>query len=80
VIGVYTNEPSIHLRDARISEIHQGALLLEKHGSSHRPDALTGNIGTDRKTVGSMALGSCVKARYSRFDDANQAFSSTASG
>ena len=80
VIGVYTNEPSIHLRDARISEMHQGALLLETHGSSHRPDALTGKYWTNRKTVGSMALGSRVKERYSRFDDANRAFSATASG
>ena len=80
VIGVYTNEPSIHLRDARISEIHQGALLLETHGPSHRPDALTGKYWTDRKTVGSMALGSRVKARYSQFDEANRAFSAAASG
>ena len=33
VMGVYTNEPSIPLRDARVSEIHQGALLLETHGT-----------------------------------------------
>lgn len=80
VIGVYTNEPSIHLRDEGVSEMHQGALRLETHGPSHRPYALTGKYWTDRKTVGSMALANRVKARYSRFDDANQAFSSTESG
>ncbi|MDE2981540.1 MAG: hypothetical protein OXU74_10135 [Gemmatimonadota bacterium] len=80
VIGVYTNEPSIHLRDARISEMHQGALLLETHGAAHRPDALTGKYWTDRKTVGSMTLGHRVKARYSRFADADRAFSATGSG
>ena len=79
VIGVYTNEPSIHLRDARVSEMHQGALLLETHGPSHRPDGLTGKYWTDRKTVGSMALGDRVKERYSRFEDADRAFSATVS-
>lgn len=44
----------IHLRDARISEMHQGALLFETHGPAHRPDALTGKYWTDRKTVRSM--------------------------
>ena len=29
VIGVYTNEPNIHLRDERISEMHQGAIIIE---------------------------------------------------
>lgn len=80
VIGVYTNEPSIHLRDARVSEMHQGALRLETHGPSHRPHALTGKYWTDRKTVGSMALANRVKARYSLFEDAEEAFSATGSG
>lgn len=77
VIGVYRNEPSIHLRDARVSEMHQGALLLETHGPSHRPDTLTGKYWTDRKTIGSMTLGDRVKARYSRYEDAHGAFSVT---
>ncbi len=43
VIGVYTNEPNIHLRDERISEMHQGAII---RSSSKR----TGR-GCDRRSL-----------------------------
>ena len=58
--------------------MHQGALLLETHGPSNRPDALTGRYWTDRKTVGSMALDHRVNALYSRFADAERTFSAGA--
>ena len=74
VIGVYTNEPDIHLRAAQISEMHQGAVLLETHGSAHRPKTLTGKYWTDRRTVGSMSLDGRVKARYDRFENADREF------
>ena len=54
--------------------------LLETHGPSHRPDTLTGKYWTDRKTIGSMALDNRAKAGYSRFEDAEHAFSATAAG
>ncbi len=74
VIGVYTNEPSIHLRDERISEMHQGALILETHGEGVRPAALTAKYWTDRKTTGSMEFTSRVDQIYTRFADADSAF------
>ena len=75
VIGVYTNEPSIHLRSGPTRAMHQGAHLLETLGPAHRPDRLVGKYWTDRETVGSMVLGNRMKARYGRFEDAQRAFS-----
>ena len=39
VIGVYTNEPNVHLRDERISEMHQGAIIIETGIKSKAVDA-----------------------------------------
>ncbi len=75
VIGVYTNEPNIHLRDARISEMHQGAIILETHGEQARPVTLTAKYWTDRKTTGSMEFTSRVERVYTRFADADRALS-----
>jgi len=74
VIGVYTNEPDVHLRDKRISEMHQGALILETHGEGVRPVTLTAKYWTDRKTTGTMDFTSRVKQVYTRFADADHAF------
>jgi len=74
VIGVYTNEPKVHLRDARISEMHQGALLLETHGPSSCPRTMTGKYWTDRRTVGEMDFGRRVRKLHTRFEDADKAF------
>jgi len=74
VIGVYTNEPNIHLRDNRISEIHQGAFVLETHGDGLRPVTLTAKYWTDRKSIGTMNFTSRVKQVYTRFTDASRAF------
>jgi hypothetical protein len=74
VIGVYTNEPNIHLRDERISEMHQGALILETHGEGVRPVTMTAKYWTDRKTTGTMDFTSRIEQVYTRFADADRAF------
>jgi hypothetical protein len=75
VIGVYTNEPNIHLRDERISEMHQGAIIIETHGPSLRPTTLTAKYWTDRKTTGTMDFTARVCEICTRFKDAENAFS-----
>ena len=74
VIGVYTNEPTIHLRNERISEMHQGAIILETHGEQVRPVTLTAKYWTDRKTTGTMDFTSRVERVYTRFADADRVF------
>lgn len=74
VIGVYTNEPKIHLRDERISEMHQGAIIVETHGPSLRPTTLTAKYWTDRKTTGTMEFTARVSDVCTRFSDAVSAF------
>ena len=73
-IFVYTNEPNIHLRDERTSPIHKGALIINTHGSSVRPDTLTAEYWTDRETVGTMDFNSRVEEVFTRFEDAKQHF------
>lgn len=74
VIGVYTNEPNIHLRHERISEMHQGAIIIETHGPNHRPTTLTAKYWTDRKTTGTMIFTARIAEVCTRFEDANRAF------
>ena len=74
VIGVYTNEPNVHLRDERISEMHQGAIIIETHGVSLRPTALTAKYWTDRKTTGTMEFTARISDVTTRFVDAENAF------
>ena len=73
-IGVYTNEPDIHLRDKRISEIHKGTLIIDTHGFGVRPDSLTAQYWTDRKTMGTMDFNNRVDEVFTRFEDAKQHF------
>ena len=73
IAGVYTNRPHTHLRGDR-SEMHFGGLLLETHGPPNRPDALTGEYWTDRKTKGQMTFGARRIEVYTRFADAERAF------
>lgn len=75
VIGVYTNEPSLHLRDERVSEMHQGAIIVETHGPSIRPTALTAKYWTDRRTTGTMEFTARIDELCTRFQDAQRAFS-----
>ncbi len=74
VICVYKNKPNIHLRDERISEIHNGALIIDTHGSGVRPDTFTAEYWTDRKTVGSMKFESRISQVFTHFEDADQHF------
>lgn len=76
VVGVYTNKPHIHLRGDR-SEMHQGALVLNTHGPDARPEALTGEYWTDRKTSGSIHFVSRISELITRFDDGERLFSSS---
>jgi len=80
VLGVYTNEPNVHLRDERISEMHQGAIIIETHGPGHRPTALTAKYWTDRKTTGSMDFTARVEEVYTRFVDAQHGFAEAVDG
>lgn len=75
VIGVYTNEPNVHLRDERISEMHQGAVIVETHGPSLRPRTLTAKYWTDRKTTGTMDFAARIDEVCTRFVDAQRGFS-----
>ena len=75
VIGVYTNEPNVHLRHERISEMHQGAMIVETHGPGLRPTTLTAKYWTDRKTTGTMEFTARIDEIYTRFVDAQRAFS-----
>lgn len=74
IIGVYTNEPNVHLRDERISEIHHGAIIIETHGSTLKPTTLTAKYWTDRKTTGTMDFTDRIDEIYTRFTEADSAF------
>ncbi len=79
VIGVYRNQPEIQFRDEDKGkdkrEIHHGAHQLDTHGPAHRPDSLSGEYWTDRKTVGRMVLDNRVKEYYDQFENADKALS-----
>jgi hypothetical protein len=77
VVGVYTNRPDVHLRGVR-SEIHRGVLVFDTHGPPSRPESLTGEYWTDRKTSGTMALESRLKKVFTQFADAAREFSPAA--
>lgn len=76
IIGVYTNEPNVHLRDERISEMHQGAIMIETHGPELRPTTMTAKYWTDRKTTGTMEFTARTDELCSRLADAERVFSS----
>ena len=65
--------PKTHLRGKR-SEIHLGGLLLETHGPANRPNTLTGEYWTDRKTKGQMTFTERLPDVFTRFEDAKRAF------
>ncbi len=75
VIGVYANEPNIHLRNERISEMHHGAIVVGTHGPRLRPTTLTGKYWTDRKTTGTMDFTHRLDELHTRFESADKAFS-----
>ena len=73
VVGVYTNKPHIHLRGDR-SEMHLGALVLDTHGPPAKPETITGEYWTDRKTTGRMTFTNRVSDITTRFEDAEGLF------
>ena len=73
VAGVYTNRPQTHLRGER-SEMHFGALLLDAHGPANRPNTLTGEYWTDRKTKGRMTFTERRPEVFTHFKDAAEDF------
>jgi hypothetical protein len=66
VMGVYQNEPQIHLRGDR-SEIHYGALKLAINGEP--VVSLQGHYWTDRETKGSLKLTNRKKQLVASFDE-----------
>lgn len=78
VIGVYTNEPCVHLRGKRVSEMHHGAIIIETHGRGVRPAVLTAKYWTDRKTTGTMEFSDRIDEVHTRYADAAKAFDSAA--
>lgn len=76
IAGVYTNKPKALLRGDR-SEVHLGGLILDTHGPPNRPQSLTGEYWTDRKTKGHITLTSRIQTVCSRFEDAEQSFGDT---
>ena len=69
IAGVYTNKPHTHLRGHQ-SEMHFGGLILDTHGPPNRPETLTGEYWTDRKTKGRMTLRGRMPKVLTRFEDA----------
>lgn len=78
VIGVYTNEPDVHLRGERVSEMHHGAIIIETHGRGARPAVLTAKYWTDRKTTGTMEFTDRIDDVHTLYADAARAFDSAA--
>lgn len=68
---VYANTPGIDLRGVR-SERHVGAATISTHGAKYKPDSLTAEYWTDRKTVGRMTFEDRIDKVYSRFEDAKR--------
>nr|WP_298124099.1 hypothetical protein [uncultured Pseudoxanthomonas sp.] len=70
---VYANTPGVELRGGR-SERHVGAALLSTHGPRFKPDSITAEYWTDRKTVGRMTFEGRTATLYSRYEDAHRHF------
>ncbi|PZO07997.1 MAG: hypothetical protein DCF27_09525 [Lysobacteraceae bacterium] len=68
---VYSNTPGVELRGVR-SERHVGAAQIGTHGQKFKPDSLTAEYWTDRKTVGRMTFEGRVPTVYSRYEDAQR--------
>lgn len=66
---VYANTPGVELRGVR-SERHVGAATISTHGPKYKPNSLTAEYWTDRRTVGRMTFECRVDKVYSRFSEA----------
>jgi len=70
IVGLYTNQPKLGFRPKK-SSIHLGAVTIETHGKVlAKPDLLTGEYWTDRKTAGSMTLEKRKCRVFTRYEDA----------
>lgn len=68
---VYANIPGVELRGVR-SERHVGAATIYSHGTKYKPESLTAEYWTDRRTVGRMTFEGRVSTVYSRYEDAKK--------
>lgn len=68
---VYANTPGVELRGVR-SERHVGASVISTHGAKYKPESLTGEYWTDRRTVGRMTFEGRVPTIYSRYEEAKR--------
>jgi hypothetical protein len=56
--------------------MQRGAIALNTHGPQRRPDTLTGEYWTDRTTSGQMEFSARIPEIFTRFTDAERAFTS----
>ncbi|RNF85259.1 hypothetical protein [Montanilutibacter psychrotolerans] len=68
---VYANTPGVELRGVR-SERHVGAATISTHGAKYKPESMTAEYWTDRRTVGRMTFEGRVPTVYSRYEDAKR--------
>lgn len=74
IIAVYTNKPNMHLR-AGVSDMHLGAIVIDTHGKKKgKPDVLTAEYWTDRKTRGTMTLSERQTRLFTKYEQARQKF------
>lgn len=71
---VYANTPDVELRGVR-SERHVGAAMITTHGSKkYKPESMSAEYWTDRRSVGRMSFEKRKPTIYSRYQDAAAAF------
>lgn len=68
---VYANTPGVELRGVR-SERHVGAATISTHGAKYKPESMTAEYWTDRRTVGRMTFEGRIPKVYSRYEDAKK--------
>lgn len=67
---VYANTPDVSLRGVR-SERHVGAAMVTTHGAKkYKPDSMSAEYWTDRRSVGRMSFENRRPEIYSRYKDA----------
>jgi hypothetical protein len=76
IVGLYTNQPKLGFRPKK-NGIHLGAVTIETHGNSRvKPDILTGEYWTDRKTAVVITIEKRRCKVFTRYEDAEAAFKS----
>jgi len=70
IVGLYTNQPKLGFRPKQ-SNIHLGAVTIETHGKLRaKPESMTGEYWTDRKTTGVMRFEMRNRRLFTRYEDA----------